>query len=143
MKHIFPITTEYAGPIEGSDNYNYDLLQTTSITSKTATFLGIDDNIIIAKHFQDDVITREKIIEFDKNIIKSLKTAKNVKNRLDGSACPRDVLRVVCIGNKYDSNLDDESYLEDVMNETALSQIDLLVDHDTHFDIKWLGIKNK
>ena len=47
----------------------------------------------------------------------------------------------VCIGNKYDSKLDDEAYLEDVMNKTKLSQIDLLIDNNTYFEIKWLGQK--
>ena len=142
LKKIFPIKTKYEGSIEGSDNYNYDMFQTTTTNiSNTAKFLGVDDSVIIAKHFDDEVITREKIIEFDKNVISSVKT-KSIQKRLAKSPIyERDILRVVCIGNKYDSKLDDEAYLEDVMNKTKLSQIDLLIDNNTYFEIKWLGQK--
>mgnify|MGYP001204408172 CR=1 FL=1 len=141
LKKIFPMDTKYEGPIEGSDNWNYDVLQTTEITSKIAKFLGVDDTVIIAKHFHDEVITREKIIEFDENARSSVKT-KSIQKRLSKNPIDeRDILRVVCIGNNYDSQLDDEEYLEDVMNDIKLEQIDLIVDNDTSFEIKWLGQK--
>jgi hypothetical protein len=128
---------DYQGPISDQNQNQYDLLQMgpkTSGINKLWTF----ENIVIAKHFGDELITSDKLLEFCNNIPQSLKD-KNIKKRLDSNFTEK-IFRILIVGTNYDEELlHDENYLEETMNKISFNQIDLLKDEKTRFDIIWMS----
>ena len=128
---------DYQGPVTDQNQNQYDVLQMgpkTSGVDKLWTF----ENIVIAKHFGDELITSDKILKFCNNIPQSLKD-KNIKKRLDSNFTEK-IFRILVVGTNYDEELlNDETYLEEIMNKISFNQIDLLKDNKTRFDIIWMS----